>query len=624
MASVESSGRATYYAVYMLVTIIGCFIPVNGNTNLTATEVGRYNCPPWFSYNSTVQECQCFQQANSLTSVKCTDSGALLAFGYCMTYNEDKEATFLGLCPSFKVDGRNVSERRFITLPANISELNDYMCGPLNRQGLICSECIDGFAPSVTSIGYQCADCTNAWYGVPLYLLLQFIPVTVFYLLILYFKISLTCAPMTGFILYCQLVALTYKQHDPLRLNLTHKNAFTQYYLGILASLCGIWNLDFFYYILPPFCVSPHLKNIHILFFNYFTSFYTFCLIAITWICISLYSRNCQPFVSLWLKLKKYFVSVRQEDMSRTIIDVFATFLLLSYTKLLLTSIVILQPSLIRNTNGLPRKLIPAVDPSIQYFSDEHIPFVLIAIVIFVVIVLLPAFLLALYPVRRLRSLLYKCGLGGHSKAAINIFVEKFYSCYRDGLDGGKDMRSFASLYFFIRIAGFFGIALFPTMSLAWLFQVFLFGGCSLLISLVRPYKKAYMNVTDSLILCSIAIFALLYLLYIYAFQDSPLIYLVSIIIILTLPLIWFTAFISVKLYTIGKRHNTFCNKKKSADTPAQQNVSDGTTNDLELPDRVLNPELYNNHTETIQNNTSESFNSHTPQRAVQIYLSEP
>ena len=137
----------------------------------------------------------------------------------------------------------------------------------------------------------------------------------------------------------------------------------------------------------------------------------------------------------------------------------------------------------------------------------------LIAIIIFVIVVLLPAFLLALYPVRKFRSLLFKCGLGGHLKAAINIFVEKFYNCYRDGLDGGKDMRSFASLYFFIRIAGFFGIALFPTMSLAWLFQVFLFGGCSLLISLVRPYKKAYMNVTDSLFLCSIAIFALLYLL---------------------------------------------------------------------------------------------------------------
>ena len=243
-----------------------------------------------------------------------------------MTHDEGNDTTFLGLCPSFIVNGRNVSERRFITLPRNLSELNDYMCGPLNRQGLVCSDCIDGFGPSVTSIGYQCADCTNAWYGIPLYLLIQFVPVTIFYLFILYFQINLTCAPMTGFILYCQLVALTYKQHDPLRLTLTQKYSFTQYYFGILASLCGLWNLDFFYYILPPFCVSQNLKNIHILFFNYFTSFYTFGLIVITWVCISLYSRNCRPLVCLWLKLRKCPISVRQQDSSRTVIDVFSTF----------------------------------------------------------------------------------------------------------------------------------------------------------------------------------------------------------------------------------------------------------------------------------------------------------
>ena len=34
--------------------------------------------------------------------------------------------------------------------------------------------------------------------------------------------------------------------------------------------------------------------------------------------------------------------------------------------------------------------------------------------------------------------------------ATLTIFVEKFYSCYKDDLDSGKDMRSFASLYRYI------------------------------------------------------------------------------------------------------------------------------------------------------------------------------
>ena len=34
----------------------------------------------------------------------------------------------------------------------------------------------------------------------------------------------------------------------------------------------------------------------------------------------------------------------------------------------------------------------------------------------------------------------------------MNIFVEKFHTSYKDGLDGCRDMRGFASLYFVIRI----------------------------------------------------------------------------------------------------------------------------------------------------------------------------
>ena len=574
-------------------------------------------CPPWFLYNSTLKDCQCFQEDNPLNNVMCTEDGALLAFGWCMTYDEESGGTFLGLCPSFMVSSRNVSRRLFITLPSNVSELNDYMCRPLNRKGLICSECIDGFAPSVTSIGYQCANCTGAWYGVPLYLLLQFVPVTVFYLFVLYFQINMTCAPLTGFILFFQLVALTYEQHDPLRLIITHEYSFTQQYFGILASLCGICNLDFFYYIIPPFCVSPHLKSIHILFFNYFTSFYSFCLISITWTCIALHSRNYQPFVWLWTKLQRCFYLSKQRDSRRTMIDVFATFLLLSYTKLLLTSIVIFQLSRIRNINRLPLRLIPAVDPSIQYFSREHIPFVLIAITIFVGAVLLPALLLALYPIKVFRSLLFKCRLGGHSKAALNIFVEKFYNCYRDGLDGGRDMRSFASLYFFVRIVGFVGIAIFPTMSLAWLFQVLLFGSCGLLIALAQPYKKAYMNITDSLLLCSIAMFALLYLLYLYAFSDSTAIYLFSIIVILTLPHIWFSAFLFTKLFRKKCFLNRILKENVSKTVVQHQETSGRATDDPELPDRVLNPGRYS--AEITLNETSNSL----PQCALQVYVSE-
>ncbi len=60
--------------------------------------------------------------------------------------------TFVSDCAAYssKVNITVVSGM-YIQLPNNISELNDFMCGPVNRKGRVCNECIDGFAPSVIS-----------------------------------------------------------------------------------------------------------------------------------------------------------------------------------------------------------------------------------------------------------------------------------------------------------------------------------------------------------------------------------------------------------------------------------------------------------------------------------------
>ena len=84
----------------------------------------------------------------------------------------------------------------------------------------------------------------------------------------------------------------------------------------------------------------------------------------------------------------------------------------------------------------------------------------------------------------------------------VDIFVEKFYSCYRDGLGGGRDMRSLASLYFCIILFGFFLWSVEPNFFLVAIF----FGGCSLFIANIRPYKKKHMSIIDSLILANMAL----------------------------------------------------------------------------------------------------------------------
>jgi hypothetical protein len=135
------------------------------------------------------------------------------------------------------------------------------------------------------------------------------------------------------------------------------------------------------------------------------------------------------------------------------------------------------------------------IQPNIRYFSKEHAPYAIIGALVLFVFGLLPALLLAAYPSRRLRSLLLLHRLGGRSNAALNIFMEKFYSCYRDGLDGGRDMRSFASLHLFIRLLTLLVVVrISPTI-------LYGIATCCILVFLAKPCKQSFMNNTDGFIL---------------------------------------------------------------------------------------------------------------------------
>ena len=188
--------------------------------------------------------------------ITCADQTAQLGYNLCMTY-ENETTISVGFCPYFDLSNYNISEPGLISLPDNISELNDYMCGSMNRKGTLCSECIDGHGPSVTSTKFRCSDCSNAWYSVLLYLLLELVPVTIFYLIVLFFQLNLTSAPMISFIVYSNIILLS------IHLNVPNLDQF-QIEQKILAISYSIWTLDFFRYIIPPFCVSPNLKIIHV------------------------------------------------------------------------------------------------------------------------------------------------------------------------------------------------------------------------------------------------------------------------------------------------------------------------------------------------------------------------
>ena len=92
----------------------------------------------------------------------CWQGKRTLREGKCATYDAEKELVSTVDC-TFYPNRYKFATPGHILLPMNLSQLNDYMCGPLNRKGLVCSDCADGFGPSVTSFRYRCVSCSDAW-----------------------------------------------------------------------------------------------------------------------------------------------------------------------------------------------------------------------------------------------------------------------------------------------------------------------------------------------------------------------------------------------------------------------------------------------------------------------------
>ena len=356
--------------------------------------VGKYEATDdsIIKIDDPIESVLCQPHFNSM--LKCTNQGVLLKkLGHCATYEEGK-GIFIARCLYFQLEGHNVTEPGYIRLPDNISELNDYMCGPMNRKGLLCKDCIDGFGPSVTSLGYKCSNCTGAWYGIPLYLAVELIPITLFYLIILIFKVHLTSAPMTLIILYCHLIiyVLLFKRDELVEILLS-LNSNSPLLVGMI-SLLGIWNLDFVRYIAPPFCVSSRLLPSHIEILDYITNFYPLFLILFTIICIDLHGRNFRPLVWIWRPLHKCFVRFRRKwDIRNDIIDIFSSFFLLFFIKLFYLESALYKRFTMKSTLKGMQDVHITVDGR---FSRPKYVYIIIPFIF--VFNLLPVLLLVLYP----------------------------------------------------------------------------------------------------------------------------------------------------------------------------------------------------------------------------------
>ena len=150
--------------------------------------------------------------------------------------------------------------------PKSCKELNDRMCGGMNREGLFCSQCKPGYGPAPYSSTGKCFECKDdgsvrQWL---LYLALELVPSTIFYLMVIFFNVRTTAPPYTACVFFSQFFAFLYQIHSYIRLKLTLQ--VNKVVLHGILTLSSFWSLDFFHHLVPPFCISSRLTDLHVLF----------------------------------------------------------------------------------------------------------------------------------------------------------------------------------------------------------------------------------------------------------------------------------------------------------------------------------------------------------------------
>ncbi len=116
---------------------------------------------------------------------------------------------------------------------------------------------------------------------------------------------------------------------------------------------------------------------------------------------VNLHGRRYRLVVWAWKPFKWCVVrcqSIFQLNTNTSLIETFATFILLSCVKLLGVCFDLLGFSRSHDETGRTVKWYLFYDANIRYFSVQHLPYVLLSLVITSIFVILPFLLLVLYP----------------------------------------------------------------------------------------------------------------------------------------------------------------------------------------------------------------------------------
>ena len=399
-------------------------------------------CHPGFQYDKKLQECECY---NASDIVLCSGSTSSIKGGYWFGSVTGKPT--VTFCP---INYCNFSCCDTANGFYHLSPLRDNQCRS-RRSGVACGSCTDGYTLSFDST--DCVPVNNCTAGHTILIvtitLIYWIAVVIIVFVMMHYKVSIGYLYAVTF--YYSIVDILLSQNlyvSPalfMTVNIMSSTAkLTPQFLGQLCLAKDMSGIDqqVIHYI-HPLAVS-------------------FILLIISFL------ARCSYRLSAFI--------------SREIIPVICFLLLLSYTSLATTSLMLLRSLTFVDVDTVYTYL----SPDIEYFHGRHLVYAITAILFMISIVAGLPLLLSLEPFVN----------GKINFTKIKPLLDQFQGCYKDRY------RCFAGYYMICRLVII--LIIISNSSSYFSNQYLLSATCSMIALLhltVRPYADNMLNVLDGIVL---------------------------------------------------------------------------------------------------------------------------
>ena len=431
---------------------------------------------------------------------------------FCITFDKEDNMTYVGSCPYNSLLFLNQQYGDSVVhLPQNALELNDFVCnvsnftryasyilnvcGQQRRQGMLCSKCGEGLGPAVLSYTHPCIECK--WYGWVIYLTLSFVPATILCFIIIMLRINVLSPPLNAIVIFCHIM-VSHVNHIPcLFLDYATLDISPVFPLVLVAlTIYGFFNMDFLVYVLPPLCVSHKMSTLTVIALDYLVALYPLLLSALIYLLIEKHDDGCLVLRWMWRPFHKCFVRFRRSwDVKGSTINAFATLYVLSFTKVVSTSVNLMLPVPIVNTCGDKIWSRLYYDASCGIFQPCHYPYAFLTLAVSITFIVLPSLYIFLHPCNRLFNRCicrgFQCRLFQLASEVAKIFQQSF----KDGTENTKDCRWFAGIYLLIRIV----VATSVNWRMTQQIQVISAFLGIMLVAIFQPHTHSHYNVLDSL-----------------------------------------------------------------------------------------------------------------------------